>query len=127
METHKETFENEYAMFWITGGILYFTYREGVNIDLNAAKKVVADRLHFQNETALPILCDSRGVSSVDKSARNYLATSGSLLAKAVALLVKENVSRTMSTFYLEISKPAVPTQIFTLESNALAFLTDYK
>ncbi len=127
MEIHEGTFENKYAQFWITENILFFVYKDGVNIDLAAAKTVVADRLYFQNETALPVLCDSRGVSLVDRSARNYLATSGSLLAKAVALLVKENVSHTMSTFYLEINKPAVPTRIFTQESEALDFLASYR
>lgn len=119
-------YENRYASFWIEDGILFFTYRQDTVIDIEAAKCVVADRMHFQDERCLPVLCDLRGVLSVDKAGRDYLANSGSVLAMAVALLVNENVSLTVSTFYLEISKPAVPTQIFTDHAQALVYLKGF-
>lgn len=119
-------YENEYAKFWIEDGILIFKYSPGIAIDLDIAMRVVADRIALQNERHLPVLCDSRGVASTDKPSRDYLANSGSLLAKAVALLVGENVSMMVSSFYLEISRPAVPTKIFTTQEEALAFLSEY-
>lgn len=127
MESLPTSFENRYAKFWIADGILFFKYREGLYIDLSVAKRVVADRLSFQNEVMLPVLCDSRGIVFTDKAARDYLASSGSLMAKAVALLVKENASLTLSTFYLKINKPSVPTQIFTEKEQALEFLSMYR
>lgn len=119
-------YENRYARFWIADGILRFEYREGIVINLAAARSVVADRLYFQNERVLPVLCDSRGVAAIDKAARDYLASAGSLLAKGVALLVRENVSQVMSRFYLQVSKPAVPTEIFTKEREALSYLSSF-
>ena len=116
-------FENRYASFWIREGILYFEYRPGTVIDEESARLVVADRISFQNERFLPILCDTRGIVSADKAGRDYLARSGSVLAVAVALLVDENVSLAMGTFYLEISRPAVPTSIFRERDDALAYL----
>lgn len=116
-------YENRYASFWTAGGILFFRYKQDTVIDIEAAKCVVADRIRFQDERCLPVLCDMRGVLSVDKAGRDYLANSGSVLALAVGLLVGENVSLTVSTFYLEISKPSVPTRIFTEESEALSYL----
>ena len=119
-------YENRYARFWIADGILFFRYNPDTVIDIEAAKCVVADRIRFQDEKCLPVLCDMQGVLSVDKAGRDYLASYGSVLASAVALLVTENVSLTVSTFYLEISKPAVPTRIFTEESEALSYLRGF-
>jgi hypothetical protein len=116
-------FENDFAQFWISDGILFFKYKPNTIIDIKVAKCVVADRIHFQNERSYPILCDIRGVVATEKAGRDYLAQSGSILTQAVALIVHEKVSLIISTFYLQISKPSVPTQIFTTESEALVFL----
>lgn len=123
MSASYESYENQNAKFWIENGILFFEYKPNTAIDLQVAIKVVADRIAFQNERILPVFCDTRGIASIDKAARDYLAKSGSLLAKAVALLGAENVSMTMSTFYLEINKPSVPTRVFTIEQEALDYL----
>lgn len=122
----NESYENQNAKFWINHGILFFEYKPNTVIDLEVAMRVVADRIALQNERPLAVLCDIRGVISTDKAGRDYLAKSGSLLAKAVALIVNENVSMTMSTFYLEISKPSIPTRIFAIEQEALEYLKDF-
>jgi hypothetical protein len=127
MEFTTNYYENEYAQFWITDGILYFKYRPNVVIDLTVAHRIVADRIQMQNEKSYPILCDIRGVVDSDKAARDYLAQSGSVLAKAVGIVTNESVSLIMTSFYLKICKPSVPTTIFTDESLALAFLETYK
>jgi len=121
-----ESYENRNARFWIEKGILFFEYKPNTAIDLEVAIRVVADRIAFQNERQLPVFCDTRGIVSIDKAARDYLAKSGSLLAKAVALIGSENVSMTMSTFYLEINKPSVPTRIFTVEQEAMDYLKSF-
>ncbi|WP_269223808.1 hypothetical protein [Flavobacterium sp. IMCC34518] len=127
MEFTTNYYENEYAQFWITDGILYFKYRPNVVIDLTVAHRIVADRIQMQNEKSYPILCDIRGVVDSDKAARDYLAQSGSVLAKAVGIVTNQSVSFIMTSFYLKICKPSVPTIIFTDESLALAFLETYK
>lgn len=121
-----ESYRNQNARFWIDEGILFFEYKPNTTIDLEVARRVVADRIAFQNERELPVLCDMRGIISTDKAGRDYLAKSGSLLAKAVALIVSEKVSMTLSAFYLEINKPSVPTQIFTDEQEALEYLRGF-
>lgn len=121
-----ESYRNQNARFWIEEGILFFEYKPNTTIDLEVAMRVVADRVAFQNERQLPVFCNMRGMISIDKAGRDYLAKSGSLLAKAVALIVNENVSMTLSTFYLEINKPSVPTQIFTDEQEALEYLRSF-
>lgn len=119
-------YENEYALFWVENGILFFEYKPDVILTLNVAKRVVADRIQFQNEKSYPVLCDIRGIIDTDKSGRDYLAQSGSLLTKAVGLIVHQKVSITISNFYLDISRPTVPTKTFKEEEDAILFLKQY-
>ena len=116
-------YENRFAKFWIADGILFFEYKPSTLIDLKVAQLVVTDRIHFQRERAYPILCDLRGVVSIDKASRDYLAQLGSVLATAVGLVVHEKLLLTISTFYLQVNKPSVPTQIFSSEAAALQYL----
>ncbi|TGV01406.1 hypothetical protein EM932_15850 [Flavivirga rizhaonensis] len=117
--------ENEYAKFWIEKDILHFVYKNGISIDQSVAMKVVEDRLLLQQGKTLSILCDMRGVKKINKSARNYLALEGSILIKAVALLVNNPLSSTISGFYIKTSNPAIITQVFTDEKEALKFLNN--
>lgn len=119
-------YENEYAKFWIVNGILFFEYKPNIILSLEVAQKVVADRIHFQNEKSFTVLCDVRGIVDTDKSGRDYLAQSGSVLTTAVALIIHQKVSLTISNFYLRISKPTVPTQLFTNQDEALVYLKQF-
>lgn len=126
MNAAHDYYENDYARFWIDGHVLYFEYKPDTVITLAVARKVVSDRIQFQNETIYSILCDIRGIVDSDKAGRDYLAHSGSVLTKAVAILGYPNVSETMSSFYLKINKPSVPTAFFTSKQSALIFLEAY-
>ncbi len=116
-------FENEFALFWISGNILFFEYKPGVVINLVVAQRIVTDRMQMQKEKAYPVLCDVRGIADSDKAARDYLAHHGSVLTKAVSILAHETVSLTMISFYLKICKPQVPTEVFSDRAKALEFL----
>lgn len=119
-------YENDYAQFWIKEGILFFKYKSKTFIDIKVAQLVVTDRIQFQRERTFPVLCDIRGVIGTDKAGRDFLAQSGSILTYAVALVAYEKLLLTISTFYLQVSKPSVPTQIFTTEAAALNYLKDF-
>lgn len=118
---------NDYSEFWIEDGILHFVYRPNILIDRKAAEKIVRDRIRFQNEKAYPILCDLRNIRNVEKEGRDFLAQQGSILAKAVALLIEPFFSEMLSQIFIETSKPNVPTSLFTSEMQALKFLEKYK
>lgn len=126
MNAAHDCYENAYARFWIAHGILFFEYKPETVISLTVARKVVSDRIQFQNENIYPILCNIKGIKDSDKAGRDYLAQSGSVLAKAVAILGNPQVSETMSDFYLKVNKPTIPTSFFTDEKQALAFLKTY-
>lgn len=119
--------ENEHAEFWIEKEILFFVYKKGVSIDRSVAIKAVEDRLTLQQGKAFLILCDIRGVKSIDKAARNYLAIEGSVLIKAAALLVNNPLTDVLSGFYIKTNRPPITIEVFAEEESALAFLDTYR
>lgn len=120
-------FENEYATYSLEDGILYITYNKDVVLDLPAAVYVVKDRLLIHEGRSLPVICDIRQISEINKAARTYLSIEGSTLIKAVAFIVESPVSEMLSEFYLRTSKPPIPTESFNDIEQALKFLNKFK
>ncbi len=118
-------FENSYASFGIKEGILFFVYKEDVDIDLPAAIEIVTDRLRLQKGKSYPVLCDTRGVKSIDMNARRYLSTEGSVFIKAVALVSDNPLSHIFSEIYVKGNTPPIPTKIFDNETEAITYLTE--
>ncbi|MBJ7880509.1 DUF7793 family protein [Gelidibacter salicanalis] len=118
--------ENDYASYRLRNGILYFEYKENVIVNLEEAIKIVDDRLKLQAGKSYPILCNTRGIKSMDKDARWYLATEGSQLAIAVALIRNTPLSRLLAEMYMLGSVPSVPTKIVDNEGEGLEFLNKY-
>ncbi|OYX28899.1 MAG: hypothetical protein B7Z06_00255 [Flavobacteriales bacterium 32-35-8] len=121
-----DSYENDYARFWFAEHILFIEYKPQTTINLKVAKRVVADRILLQDGKPYPVLCDIRGIIDSDKAGRDYLAKSGSVLITAAALIIHEQVSLTISNFYLHISKPTVPTKLFTTRHEALIYLKPF-
>lgn len=119
--------ENRYAQYWVDDGILFFVYKPNISINLKSAQKIVQDRINFQGDISYPILCNLRLLKIADKPARDFLAQQGSIMAKAVALLVDDDYSRFFGDFFLSGSVPTVPTKIFTNQIKALEFLRTFK
>lgn len=118
--------QNEFAEFWIDNEILFFVYKGEMSIDLDAAKKIVKDRLNLQQGVPYPVFCDLRQVKSSDRAARDYLAKEGSSLVKAVGVLIGSPLSKVMMEFYLHLNKPLTPTRIFTDPYAVLDYLDPY-
>lgn len=118
--------ENDFASFWIKNGILFFVYKNDVDIHLSAAVQIVSDRLKLQKGKTYPVLCDTRGVKSIDMDARRYFAAEGSVFIKAVALVSDTPLSRIISETYIKGNTPPIPTGIFNEDSEALEFLSEY-
>lgn len=120
------TRSQDYADFWVEEGILHFVYKPNTIIDLKAAKKIVKNRLRFQDGVSYPILCDIRHLSLANKQARDYLALKGCFKASAVAFVIEEAYSGTLIKAFINISNPSVPTSEFTTIPEALEFLSEY-
>ncbi|MGJ5641507.1 DUF7793 family protein [Formosa sp. S-31] len=118
--------ENDFASTWLKDGVLYSVYKNGVEIQLEAAKLVRDDRLKLQQGKAFPILCDIRGVKHFDMLAKRYFSTDGFVLIKALALISNNPISEVYSKIYIKGSLPSVPINVFKDETNALRFLNEY-
>lgn len=70
------------------------------------------------------LLIDMRAMKSLERAARDYYA--GEQPARsftAVALLVYSPVSRVIANFFMGLSRPLIPTRMFTDEKQALQWL----
>lgn len=123
----ENSISNDYTTFWLDEGILQCIYHSSVFLDLEAAEKVLADRIKFQGEKIYPVFCDTRGIRDTDKSARDYLAKEGSFMISAVAFLVNPPISQAILDFYIRTSKPTIPTEVFTEKYEAIKFLKSYR
>jgi hypothetical protein len=119
--------ENDFAEMWIEDGILFFIYKPGVAIDLDAAKKIVGDRVKMQNNKAYPVFCDMRGMREIDRQARDYLAKEGSGLVTFVATYTSSPVAKIIFNIFMVANQPAVPTRMFTDKGKALQCLRSLK
>ncbi|MFY0712636.1 hypothetical protein J1D01_03085 [Seonamhaeicola sp. NFXS20] len=118
--------ENNYASFWLKGGILFFVYKEHVDILLSDAMAILSDRLKLQKGKAYPVLCDIRGVRSIDMDARRYLAAEGSVFIKAIALVSDTPLSLIFSKIYVTGNTPPIPTEVHTTYDDAIRFLSGF-
>ena len=119
--------ENDFAEFHLKNGIMFFTYKKDSYLDLEAAMRVVNDRVSIQNGKSYPVLCNITGLKGISKDGRDFLAKEGSELVKAVALIGASPGLRVMTNFYLYVNKPIVPTKVFPSKSEALKYLENYK
>lgn len=118
--------ENEYATFHIQDDILHVVYKFRTAINLPIAIRIVEDRLAVQEGLAYRVLCDIRGVSQINKAARDYLAIEGSVLVLATAFIIGPTVTKALSDFYLQINKPPVPSKTFTDLEAAKTYLREF-
>lgn len=119
--------ETTYSKIWMADGILIFVYKPLPILDYSTAKIVVNERLHYQQDTSFPVLCDLQGIKDADKSSRDYLANEGSSLLKAVALVDTRAIIEALLRVYIHRSKPLIPTQLFENQYEAMHFLKSYR
>lgn len=119
--------ENSYGKYWIKDGIIFFVYNKNLELDIISAQNIVSDRLIHQNNQSYPLFADCRGIKTISREARDYLAKEGSRLLKASALISDSPVHNTIGNFFLQISKPMVPTKVFYSENEALKWLEKFK
>lgn len=118
--------ENNFSSFWIEREVLYFKYKEGVEIRLPAAIQIVRDRMKLHRGKAYPVLCDISGVINIDLNSRRYLAKEGSTLIKAIALVSITPISNLISEVYISGNSPPIPTRMFKMKEEAMEFLSRY-
>lgn len=118
--------ENNFAKFYTKDGYLYFIYKPDIYINLEGAKEIVRDRLRVQEGKPYRVICYVQGIRNMDKEARDYLATEGSRDTIAVGLIAESTAQKLMTNFYLAVSRPTVPTKMFSSEDEAKAYLDKF-
>lgn len=124
--------ENEFISYELQDGIIIAIFKEGIIVDLPAAKKVLALRSEFTKSGNLPALIDGSKLKmmSFTKEARDFLSSDEARKGlKASALLVEGPVSRSLANFFLlvTVKKPVIPTKIFSDYTKALTWLRQFK
>lgn len=120
-------YENDYAVYELKEDILKITFKPNILIDNNAARLIVKDRLRFQTYSDYFVICDISQIKRINARARKYLATNGSSLLKAVALVSSENTSFALANYYIQINKPTVLTKVFKKVEQGEEFLEQFK
>jgi hypothetical protein len=124
--------ENSFISYDLQNGIIIAIFKEGIVIDLQAAKEILELRSEFTKAGNLPALIDGSKLKmmSFTKEARDFLSSDEARVGlKASALLVAGPVSRSLANFFLlvTVKKPMIPTKIFSDYSKALSWLNQFK
>lgn len=108
-------------------GILIGTYEKDLQIDLDTARQIVEYRLAFTEGKTVPAMIFSSGVKSMDKRARDYLASEkGTKGLSATAIIAKSSFSRIMGNFFLRVNETGIPVKIFSNKMKAEKWLKQF-
>ena len=121
--------ENEHTEMWLEDDIIHVVYKPHLkSIDMEVAQKMVSNRLKISNGISRPIFIDTSNAKEINKEAEEHMATGDAMkYLNATALLVHNRVSKLVANFYISISRPKIPTKVFTDKQKALEWLKHYK
>lgn len=123
MISEKKELKTQYISLWLEGSILMGTYKD-VHVDLAIAKEIVQERIRVFGTEGRPAMIELKANVSFTKEARDYLAgTEACLGVLKLALIAKSPIALTLGNFYLKISKPPVPTKLFSNKEDAKRWL----
>ena len=126
----KNVLDRNYVYLELEDGILFVTFKEGLEMTLEIAKEIVEARVNFCGGKSYPGLANDMGLVSMDKYSRDYLSSDEGIKGVSAAALLTDSVFNTfIANFFLQINviKPKVPTRIFTDKFKALKWLEQYK
>lgn len=120
----------KYGELEITNGILFFTFKKGLKINLQIATELVEKRLEITQGKTFPALIDAGGVLTIDKQARDYFGSAkGEEELRAGAFLCKSFYTTILANFFLNLtaSRRKIPAKLFRDKNKALLWLEKYK
>lgn len=110
-------------------GLVIVRIRDGARQSLEDAKTNLALAVSVTAGRRRPVLIDIQTAQPLDAAARHHY--SGQVLVNsfsALALLVEGSpLGRMIGNVYLRIARPGIPTQLFTDESRAHAWLITHR
>lgn len=111
----------------ITDGIVIAACHKNVNLNLDLAKKIVAERIRLQDGKSYPVVIHMNGLLPNSKSVRAYMAKEGTEGISMGAFVVKKRYQEILINLFLTIDAPDVPTRIFHNEEDAIAWIHNAK
>jgi hypothetical protein len=109
--------------------IIFFKYSPKLEMSIDVAKEIVANRLEYSGGKPKYTLIDFTNVKTVTKEARDYMNNSeGGLKGILGGAFLSNNVVATLFVnLYLKVSNPSVPAKFFTDRDEALSWLKKIK
>lgn len=126
-----ESFENEYTKMQFVKGVLLIEYKTKLIIDLEVAKKCVADRLLFSKGKRYPIVADMRNVIRTSKEAKQFLSTNAAIEGISAGGFVAQNhferlLGSVFLSLYVNFNPTKPPVKIFSSVEEAINWASFY-
>src|SRR5438093_11252214 len=106
-------------------GIAKIRYTAGAIVTEDDARKSVAELFALTSGKPAVVFVDIRKAKSVSREARAVFGEAANRYA-ALALLSDSLPTQVIANFFIGLSRPKVPTQMFTDEEKALTWLRRY-
>ncbi len=117
-------FENSQIKMELEDGVLFATYKAGLQLTLDDVQNIVKERLVLLDGQSLPVLIIDAGVVSMDKSARDYLSSEDGISGlKSAAIIENSLFSKMLINFFLKLTNPKLQVKAFVSHEEALKWL----
>lgn len=111
-------------MFIDDNGIIHQSHYPQSEVTIKDVKKEVATYPILSNNRKVFVLIDLSNVKSVEKRARDYLASDATAkFVLAAALVTPTMVSKVMGNFFLGLNKPQIPVKLFISKEDGVEWL----
>jgi hypothetical protein len=126
MTMRKILFENDVLKSELEDSIIIGTIKTSF-VDLDMAKQITNIRLDLQKGDSFPLISNIKSIKNINKEARDFMASKeGCEGVIAAAVIINSSITSMIGNFFIQISKPIVPTRLFTDELEAKKWLADY-
>ena len=116
------------ARLWVgEDGIVRIIYMPDAEVTLEDAREIMDVYHKLRKGRRLPLFIDTRTMKSFARGARHLFAGEEAQgCASAAAIIVGSPVTKVLANFYLGLSKPRLPSRLFSSEDEALVWLKGY-
>ncbi len=122
--TNSKVYENHQIKMEIIDGVLHAHYKAGLQLNLEDAQKLVAERVQLCEGKEYPFLIYDGGVVSMDRDARVFFSSYEGTKGISMAAFVETSVfSKMLINFFLRLTKPNVKSRAFNNVNEALAWI----
>jgi hypothetical protein len=109
-----------------TDGVAKIRWSSGAIITEDLARMSVVELADLvPSGKRVPVLADIRQLKAMTREGRVFYGHAAETIS-AVALLAQSPATRMVANFFLGLNRPNVPTQMFTEEEKAIAWLRHY-